>query len=65
MMLGYTGGAMINKPPANVGDVGSIPGSGRPPTVGNVNSLQYPCLEYSMETGAWWTTVHGIAKSQT
>ena len=44
MMVGYTGGAMIKKPPANVGDVGSIPGSGRSPRVGNGNSLQYSCL---------------------
>ena len=61
MMLGYTGGAMINKPPANVGDVGSIPGSGRPPTVGNGNSLQYSCLD----RGAWRAMVHRVAKSQT
>ena len=53
MMLGYTGGAMINKPPANVGDAGSIPGSGRPPTVGNGNSLQYPCLKDSLDRGGW------------
>ena len=31
---------------------------------GNGNPLQYSCLENSMDRGAWWTTVHGIAKSQ-
>ncbi|KAB0375259.1 hypothetical protein FD755_013751, partial [Muntiacus reevesi] len=32
---------------------------------GNGNPLQYSCLENSMERGAWWATVHGVAKSQT
>ena len=52
----------------NVGDVGSIPGSGRSPEEGNGYPLQYSCLDrgkYSMDRGAWWATVHGIAKSQT
>ena len=26
---------------------------------------QYSCLENSMNRGTWWTTVHGITKSQT
>ena len=33
--------------------------SGRSPGVGNVNLLQYSCLENSMDKGAWWGTVHG------
>ena len=32
---------------------------------GNVNRLQYSCLENPMDGGAWWATVHGVAKSQT
>ena len=32
---------------------------------GNGNPVQYPCLENSMDGGAWWTTVHGVAKSWT
>ena len=32
---------------------------------GNGNPLQYSCLENSMDRGAWWATVHGVAKSQT
>ena len=44
---------------------GSVPGSGRSAGVGNVNSLQYSCLENSMDRGAWWAIVHGAAKSQT
>ena len=47
----------------NAGDPGSIPGSGRSPGEGNGNPLQYPCLESLMDTGAWWTAVHGVAKS--
>ena len=46
-------------------DVGSVPGSGRSPGVGNGNPLQYSCLESPMDRGAWWATVHGVAKSQT
>ena len=44
---------------------GSIPGSGRSLGEGNCNSLQYSCLETSMDRGAWWATVYGLAKSQT
>ena len=47
------------------GDVGSILGSGRSPGGGNGNPLQYSCLENSMDGGAWWATVHGVAKSPT
>ena len=46
----------------NVGD-SHFPGSGRSPGEGNGNSLQYSCLENSMDRGAWWATVHGVAKS--
>ena len=49
----------------NAGDGGSIPGSKRFPGEGNGNPLQYSCLENSMNGGAWWAAVHGIAKSQT
>ena len=40
-------------------------GLGRSPGVGNSNSLQYSCLENSMDRGAWRATVHGVEKSQT
>ena len=46
-------------------DVGLIPGLGRSPGIGNGNSLQYSCLENSMDRGAWRAIVHGAAKSQT
>ena len=46
----------------NAGDVGSIPGWGRSPGEGNGSPLQYSCLGNCMDRGAWWTTVHGVAK---
>ena len=49
----------------NAGDLGSIPGSGRSPGEGNGNPLQYSCLENPMDQGAWWATIHGVAKSRT
>ena len=53
---------------ANAGDtrdVGSIPGLGRSPGVGNGNQLQYSSLRNAMDRGAWQATVHGVAKSWT
>ena len=46
----------------NAGDLGSVPGSGRSSGEGNGNLLQYSCLGNPMDRGAWWATVHGIAK---
>ena len=46
----------------DVRDSGLIPGSGRSLGGGNDNPLQYSCLENSMDRGAWWVTVHGVAK---
>ena len=47
----------------NVGDQGSIPGSGRSPGEGNGYPLQYSCLGNLMERGIWRPTVHGVAES--
>ena len=58
---------MVKNPPANVGDVGDaglMSGSGRFPGGGHGNPLQHSCLENPMDRGAWWATVHGVAKSQ-
>ena len=49
----------------NAGDLGLIPGSGRSPGEGNGTPLRYSCLENPMAGGAWWATVHGVAKSRT
>ena len=65
VMWGFPGGTVVKNPPANAGDVGLIPGSGRSPGGGNGNPLQYSCLENPMERGAWRATVYGVAKSQT
>ena len=50
---------------ANVGDADLIPGSRRSPRGGNGNPLQCSCLEDPMDRGAWCTTFHWVAKSQT
>ena len=46
----------VKNPPANTGDVGSIPGLGRFPGGENGKPLQYSCLENSMDRGAWQAT---------
>ena len=53
---------VIKTPPANEGDTGSIPGSGRSPGGENGNPLQYSYLGNPMDRGAWQVTVHGVAK---
>ena len=64
-LVGFSDGSVVKNPPANGGDVGSIPRLGRSPGEGNGNLLQYSCLENPMDGGAWWATVHGVAKSRT
>ena len=56
---------MVKNPPAkaaDAGDTGSVPGLGRSPRGGNDSPRQYSCLENPMDRGAWWATVHGVAK---
>ena len=53
---------MVKDPPANAGDMGSIPQSGRSPEEGNGNLLHYSCLENPMDKGTWQATVHGVAR---
>ena len=60
--LGFPGGSEFKVSASNVGDLGSIPGLGRPPGEGNDNLLQYSHLENPMDGGAWWATVHRVAK---
>jgi len=43
---------------------GSIPESRRSPGGGHGKPLLYSCWENAMERGAWWATVHRVAKSQ-
>ena len=59
---------MVKNLPASAGhagDSGSIPGSGRSPGGGNGSPLQDSCLENPKDRGAWWPTVHVVAKSRT
>ena len=63
--LDFSGGSVVKNPPAIAGDMGSIPGSGRSPGVGNGNPLQYSCLRNPIDRGASWATVHRVAKSRT
>ena len=49
-------------PPANVGDMGLIPGSGRSPGKGTGNPLQYSFLGNIRDRGDWWAILHGISE---
>ena len=49
----------------NAGISGSITRLGRSPGEGNGNPLQCTCLENPTDRGAWWATVHGVAKNWT
>ena len=55
-------GSVVRNLPANAGDVGSIPGSGRSFREGNGNPSQDSCLINPMDRGAWWANVHGVVK---
>ena len=61
-MVAFPCGSDSKESACNAGDLGLIPGSGRSPGEGNSYLLQYSCLENSMDRGAWWATVHGVAK---
>ena len=63
--MGFPGGSEVKAFACNAGDLGLIPGSGRSPGKGNGNPPQYSCLENPMDGGAWWATVHRVAKSRT
>ena len=65
---GFPGSSVVKNLPPNAGDaedMGSIPGSGRSPGVGNTCWLQYSCLENPMDSSAWRATVHEVPKSRT
>ena len=60
---GFPGGSDSKESACNLGDPGSIPGSGRSPGEGNGYALQYSCLANSMDRGALCATVLGVTKS--
>ena len=53
---------MVKVSTCNGGDLGSTPALGRSPGEENINSLQYYCLENSMDRGAWRPAVHQVSK---
>ena len=64
--MGFPGGSVVKNLPSvhrmHARGAGSVPGSGGSPGEGNGNSLQYSCPGNPTDRGAWWATVHGIAK---
>ena len=61
---GFTSSSIGKESACNSGDLGSIHGLGRSSGEGNVNPLQYSCLENSMDRGAWWATIHGFGRKE-
>ena len=59
------GGSDGKEPACNAGDTGCFPGREDALEKENDYPLQYSCLENSTNRGAWWVTVHGVAKNQT
>ena len=62
---GFPGGSVVKNPPADAGDLGLIPRSGRCPGARKGNPNQYSWLENPMDRRAWWATPHGVTRSQT
>ena len=61
---GFPGGTVVKCSLANVGDTGSVPGSGRSPAGGNGSPLQYSCLKkIPWIKWAWQATIHGATKT--
>ena len=65
IFIGFPSGSDGKESACNVGDPGSISGSGRPPGGGHGNLLQYSCVENPMDRGAWRATDHRVALSRT
>ena len=63
--MGFPGSLDDKEFDCNAGDLGSVSGLGSSPGEGNGDSLQYSCLENSMDRGTLWATVRGVMKSRT
>ena len=61
-ILGFPNGSVVKNLPANARDMGSVLRLGRSPGEGNGNPIQDSCLGNPVDRGAWWATVHGVAK---
>ena len=62
LIMDFSNGSVVKNLPANSGDMDLIPGLGSSPGEGNGYPLQYSSLGNPMDRGAWWATVHGVAK---
>jgi len=60
--LGYLGGSNGKESTCNVGDLGSISGLRRCPGGGHGNTLQYSCMENTLDRGSWWAMINGITR---
>ena len=60
--MGFPGDSVVKNPPANAGDMSSLPGLGRSPGEGNGSPFQYFCLENPVDWEVWQATVPGVAK---
>ena len=66
--MSFLDGSVVKNPPSNAagtGDAGLKHGLGRFLEEENGSSLQYSCLENSMDRGAWWAIDSGVSKRQT
>ena len=64
-MLGFPGSSAAKESAWNVGDLGSIPGSGRPLEEGMATHFSTLAWRIRMERGVCWIAVHGVTKNQT
>ena len=55
--MGFLGGSVVKKPPANAGNLDLIPGLGRSPGGGHSTPLQHSSLENPKDRGDWWSTI--------
>ena len=65
LAVSFPGSSEGKESACNEGDPSLIPGLGRSPGEGNGNTLQYSCMENSMDRGAWWARVQAVTKSWT
>ena len=63
--MGFPHGSDSKESACNAGDLGSIPGLGRSLGGGQATSSSIFVWRIPMDRGAWWVTLHGVAKSQT
>ena len=61
--MDFAGGSDGKESTCNAGDLGLIPGLGRPPGGGHGKPLQYSCLENPMDREAWRATPRGLTKN--